>query len=369
MKLPLDFGLKLFFRLLLPGFFLTLGLLPLYFGILDLVGLSGQKEVAFVLAVIVTGWLIVAADMPVYMLLEGRRFWPGALWSRMLRGEERRLGRVLAAIEEHFDPAVARTPTVERRYIEAGVDRRSFPLNERGEPTVNLPTRLGNTIAAFETYSDSRYGLEAIFYWPRIWVNLPKELREEIDNQQAMADSAVYSTFALGMGGIAWLMYGVLEAGLAYAGRVLDRLGIERRLFGEGIFDFTPPFMACVLIAGVFLSLACVVYRVAIFSNEQYGNVFMAAIDSHVGKVRKEYVDVEAISRHVGSLTEQKIPEAEKLEVARRYLQYFNATIPGVTRTVPIPQVGDTLAKKQRGESEQVTGSSNSLPNKEAPPE
>ena len=43
---------------------------------------------------------------------------------------------------------------------------------QAGEPAAEWPTRLGNAIAAFEQYSDNRYGLDAIFYWPRIWINL-----------------------------------------------------------------------------------------------------------------------------------------------------------------------------------------------------
>ena len=39
-----------------------------------------------------------------------------------------------------------------------------------------LPTRLGNVIRAFEGYSSSRYGIDAIPIWPRLAQVLPKEL-------------------------------------------------------------------------------------------------------------------------------------------------------------------------------------------------
>lgn len=80
MKLPFDLGIKLLYRLLLPGFFLMLGLLPVLFALLDMVGLVGlvglaaRREVAFVLGVIVCGTVIILADMRIYMFLEGRRY-------------------------------------------------------------------------------------------------------------------------------------------------------------------------------------------------------------------------------------------------------------------------------------------------------
>lgn len=344
MKLPLDFGIKLFFRLLLPGFFLTLGLLPIYFGLLDLLGLSGHREVAFVIAIIVTGWLIVAADMPIYMFLEGRRYWPTRVWTWMRKREAQRLKGVIKVIDSYFEPGVVRTHILKVRYNEAGVARRSFPLNEDGEPAAEWPTRLGNMIAAFEQYSYNRYGLEAIFYWPRIWINLTKDLRDEIDNQQAMADSAVYSTLALGLSGVAWILYGVLEVTLAWIGDLLVRSNMLNPPLTQGIFRFTPSFSGSLLTAGTFLLIALFVYKLAVFLNEQYGNVFMAVIDSHVTSVKQDYVQVAAIARYVSSLTGRQIPEEKALETARSYLQYYNASVPGLPRTVPIPKIRDTLA-------------------------
>jgi hypothetical protein len=350
MKLPFDLGVKLFFRLLLPGFFLTLGVLPLLFTLLDNIGLHSMQETAFVIALIISGWIVVAADMPIYMLLEGRRYWPQWLRGRMMTREEKRLTRISAEIDRYYEQkrqGVAIDRDVERRYLEASVEVRSFPLDDQGDRSTPFPTRLGNAITAFETYAKSRYGLEAIFYWPRIWVNLDKDLREEIDNQQALADSAVYCSFVLLIVCALWIAYsafGLLEPLLEWS---FVRLKIPGVPWGAGIVRYLPHPAISLVIAIIASLLSHGVYRLSVFANEQFGVVFMAVIDSHAAKVATNYVGVDAIAKKVGRLTKSYVPDEEKLEVARRYLQYFNARVRGRDRAVPIPQMSKELTAQQ----------------------
>ena len=335
MKLPFDLGVKLFFRLLLPGFFLTLALLPVLLAGLDAVGLAAQHETGFVLALILAGWLVVAADMPIYMLVEGRRGWPEWLAGWLRGREQKRLDRLNAAVDAFYQ---AKTPDseVKRRYGEASVDLRSFPLGSDGVELVKWPTRLGNALAAFETYGKTRYGLEAVFYWPRIWVNLDKDLREEIDGQQAMADSTVYATFALGFGALLWLVYALLPAANGGVTWLLDQGGVRQRL-PTGVFHYLPSAPACAALAALFLVMAAGVYRLAVFTNEQFGVLFTAIIDAQATKVAT-YVDVEGIVRKVSDAARIYPGDDEKLEIARRYLQYYLVKLPGNPRAVPFPQ-------------------------------
>lgn len=343
MKLPLDFGIKLFFRLLLPGFLLVLGLLPLLLSILDLTNLEKQREIAFIVSMIVAGWLIVVADMPIYMLLEGRHGWPTLIKRKLINHETGRLDRISRAIDDFY--AVVGEPDDEtrRRYLEASVKKRSFPLHQAsGERYVEFPTRLGNAIHAYETYSKVMYGVEAIFYWPRIWVNLSKDLREEVDTHQAMADSTVYSCFALGVAGSLWTFYTAFSAGQALLAPFFGDAGIARSL-PPGILPYLPGAAICLLIAAIFLGLACGVYHLSVHTNEQFGTLFMAIIDSHAGRVQKEYVNVDAIVRMTEHLTEQPSDKSEKFEIARRYLQYYTVKLQGQKRPVPVPKVRSSL--------------------------
>lgn len=187
MKLPFDFGIKLIFRLLIPGFFLSIGFFPILNTILALVGWTSKFEYVFVILIIFMGWLITISDMGIYMLFEGRRFWPNPLKRFFTEREEKRLAGIKEKLKDTNNQTVA----------EAYFDIRNFPMNAEGDYIALYPSRLGNLLAAFEGYSLRVYGIDAIFYWGRIWLKIDKDTREEIDNSQALADSTVYTSFAL----------------------------------------------------------------------------------------------------------------------------------------------------------------------------
>jgi hypothetical protein len=364
MKLPFDLGVKLFFRLLLPGFLLTLGLFPILFALLDSFGLAQQRDVAFVLTTILLGWLLLAGDMPIYMLLEGRRYWPLFLWKGLLNCEKNRLVKLNARIDAYYQKLEKKVSgeideideTIWRRYIEASVEKRFFPLDENGERCAKYPTHLGNTLTSFETYAKTRYGLEDIFYWPRIWVNLSKDLREELDNQQAMADSTVYSTFALASAALLWAFYGLFKVLIGPVAAFLYYHKILYEPLGKGILAHIPEPFVCFLVGGASLLFSYfVVYRLAIFTNEQYGNYFMAIIDTNVSKIEK-YVDVKGIANKITALTNIHIDDKEKFEAVRRYLQYYNAKLPDHIRPVPTPQIKSILQATKKGSEENIAG-------------
>ena len=344
MKLPFDLGVKLFFRLLLPGFILTLGVAPILLASLSAVQLTEQWETAIVITMIVLGWMVVAADMPIYMLLEGRRYWPHVLRRWLWEAETRRLARINERIDAYYK---AENPSddVRREYLEASVKKREFPMGADGQVLVGYPSRLGNTIAAFEQYSKSRYGIEATFYWPRIWVNLSKDLREELDGQQAMADSAVYMAFASAVCAILWIVYAALT------------LFIEPRL--DALASFLPSPTVCALIALTFGITARLSYGTAVFTNAQYGVLFMATIDSHATKL-SDYVDMAGISGLVLVRTGEVPDKQERFEIVRRYLQYFNVKTSNERRPKPFTQVA------ARGASQTDSASGSTGPEKQA---
>ena len=201
MKLPFSFSLKFAFRLLLPGFILSLGIFPVLQTILDRLKLTITSETVFFISVVIVGWIFVIFDMPIYMAFEGRRYWPKPLWNYFKRLEERRLRKV---IRDSQSPDVT-------TYLEASVELRRFPMEEDGNYCVKFPTRIGNLIAAYEMYSERSYGMDSIFYWYRIWLTLDKEVREEIDNQQALADSTIYVITALNICGLLCTVYAFLQ--------------------------------------------------------------------------------------------------------------------------------------------------------------
>src|SRR5258706_14345512 len=175
MKLPFDFGVKLLFRLVIPGFFLCLGLLPLLNITLEMIGWASRFEYAFITLVIFAGWLITISDMQIYMLFEGRRYWrPARLKAFFKRREQARINRLIANTRS-ADGLIS---------SEAYFDLRNVTINEANDYVAKYPSRLGNLLTAFELYSKRTYGIDSIFYWSRIWLKIDKDTREEIDGSQ-----------------------------------------------------------------------------------------------------------------------------------------------------------------------------------------
>ena len=97
MKLPLDFNLTSASRFLLPGLLLAAFLSPLLLVALQVLGQTAHIVSVFIVLGIVLGWLVNVADMAIYMIWEGRRFWPRLLWEFGVSREPRSLPSSLFA--------------------------------------------------------------------------------------------------------------------------------------------------------------------------------------------------------------------------------------------------------------------------------
>src|SRR5262249_35103697 len=123
--------------------------------------------------------------------------------------QRKRLSKILRAMRHHGK--LSKSTAIEKRqrdnsrhlYNEYAAELNEFPINkETALPTVFCPTRLGNIIYAYEQYPLLKYGLDAVFFWPRLWLAVDKDLREEIDNHQAQADGLVYLVTAFAITGL-----------------------------------------------------------------------------------------------------------------------------------------------------------------------
>ena len=323
MKLPFDFGVKLIFRLVLPGFLLSLGLLPLLRLVLQLNGWADKWEYAFVAMIILLGWAVIIADMPIYMLMEGRRFWPDRI-KEFFMG---RLKQELAQLQADTNSADA------NRKREAWFSLRgSFDMTNEGDYVVVYPTRLGNVIHAYERYSRRTYGADAIFYWPRVWIKLDKDTREEIDNYQALVDSTVYAAFVLYTCAVIWVLYALtkLLVVLAKSWFVLtpriqyDLTLIDQRLPKKGV---------ALVAAAVFLIAGYVVYRVSTFLSAQFGECFKSVFDVHISTIARDIAPVmKSLSVQTAEtpcqLDLSRMRKKQQFPIAARYLQYYRYKCP-----------------------------------------
>jgi hypothetical protein len=308
MQLPFDFGIKFIFRMIFRGVMLAAALVPAIHGILHALGFSIKFEYLFPIEVILWGWLIVINDELIYMLFEGRRYWPSPIRKLLIWFQRRRLNRLRKI-------AFSRSPSIDRRRsLEAGVEYGLYPTDEHGEAFVEHPTRLGNIIESFESYSNVKYGLDSVFYWYRLWVVLDKDLREEIDSSQAVVDSTVYVSFVLYVSAFVMLVYAGIEGAPHLHRSYLSWLSAVK-------LPYVPaPGTLCAMAAAC-LVIAFAVYRLSLPTHAKFGELFKSVFDQYRSKLVFDDV-LKTIARimDVPSLTLKS--QREKNQMVWRYLRW-----------------------------------------------
>jgi hypothetical protein len=275
------------------------------------------------------GWLVVTLDMPLYMILEGRAFWPVFLKRAAIRRQLNRLRRIerdTIAAFGRFNRTRAQED--ERAYQELGVLLREYPMDKDGHYIAPFPTRLGNLIHAFETYPDVRYGADAVFYWPRLLMKMDKDAREDLDTRQALPDSAVYASVALLITGVLWTGY---AAGKIFSGLVAARWP-ELTAAASPFAIPLPSATACCMVALISYVCAAIVYRASLYTNSQYGEVFKAAFDLYMPLLNRDFIDASGIVAQVASVTRDTAlmaaPRRRHYEVVWRYLHNYRVQCP-----------------------------------------
>lgn len=291
MKLPFTFNIKLVFRLILPGFILSLSFLPIVKTALDSISVSIKIEYILMLSTLILGWLFTILDMNIYMLAEGRRYWPQWLRNIFLNAEKNRLQKLL----QEYDKAKKDNHV---KYVELSAELRKFPLNEEGDEFVIYPTRIGNLIIAYENYPLRVYGMDSIFYWYRIWLAIDENLRESIDNQQAIADSSLYTTVALYISSLCMVIYFISLM-----------LPIET-------IRYLPE--APIILFASLASAVCgyAIYRLSLHLHSTCGELYKSMFD-----IYRDKVPVGEIVKKVTDLTNNHENKSyEKYKIAWRYL-------------------------------------------------
>src|SRR3954469_24407205 len=91
MKLPFTFATRLIFRLVIPGLVLFIILYPIFHKLINYFNISEKETAICAFLVIAFGYFIFLLDMHIYMIFEGRRYWPRLLWNFFHRRERYRL--------------------------------------------------------------------------------------------------------------------------------------------------------------------------------------------------------------------------------------------------------------------------------------
>jgi hypothetical protein len=350
MKLPFDFSIKLIFRLVFPGFILAAALVPGLQALLHASGLHIKFEYLFAIEVIALGWAVVVNDMTIYMIFEGRRYWLPPIRDLLIWCQQRRLKRLRDIV---INPPL----NIDRRtFLEAAVDYGLYPINEGGDAYVEHPTKLGNVIESYETYPKVKYGLDAVFYWYRLWVVLDKDLREEIDSAQAVVDSTIYISFVLYVSGLVMLLYAALGVTAAWLQSLaaLKLPYIDDRLYWlSGVkLPYVPaPSVLCVLAGGCFV-FGFVIYRLSLPIHAQFGELFKSVFDQYRSKLMLDDV-LDDVARISGDATMTlKLSRRDKNRVIWRYLRWQLIRDGSTGRNLTVKEWQDRLSAQARDLSE-----------------
>ena len=183
------------------------------------------------LLLLITGALVlVAASGTVIQRLDGTMlrwlegYWPA--WP-IIRGLRRWLTvRYQRSIEEAEQTVVSLTGKAPEELTFYELVRLNKAEDRIGyaprQPHQLMPTRLGNILRASERRPRARYGLETVYVWPRLWLLLPEQAREDVANAREALNSSVrlvaWGLLFILWSWVAWWAFipGLLVAVVAY---------------------------------------------------------------------------------------------------------------------------------------------------------
>ena len=310
--------------MLIPGFLLALLFLPICHLMATELSITVDLIIYFTMASVLSGWILSLWDMSIYKLFEGRS-WPGFLFNWGLKLQKNRLAKWRKNAEKHRRSAKGNEYNA--RAFRYPINDGRYPAENR-EPTVMMPTELGNVIYGFETYPNTKYGADGVFYWHRIWHGLDKDMRQEIDEIQSVADGALYIATALLIGSLLFLIYAGIEL-TGWADIVVAMV------WGHELG-----------IAALLLFLAYIFYRRAIACNEAFGERIKAMFDHEINKLPIGPALIMIREKTGESFCGKSLPD--KHVAAWRYLRWHMYRAPDTNISVDI----ESVRTKASGEDE-----------------
>jgi hypothetical protein len=317
------FSSDIFRRVVLPGIVLSSGFHPFISRsqptITDLYGVGSTGLI--VAEVIIFGLGVSSGIQWIYYVYEGFRLeFVTSLAGRLNRMRVERYQTQSHDIqgERDFD-ALSRTEQAKvTRIYEFLLD---FPLaldkDGSARHYAERPTRLGNIIATYELYAESRYGIDGTYFWYHL-LNLASDTsRKAFDDAYAFAESLVLGSFA-----------GVIVAVL----HIVALLGFAIGALDPSLIFFhvtlRPSTSAWLALFG--LLVWWLFYQAALPAHRTAGAVFRATIDGVVPTflelVRSLQVpltedavkSVEAVNEYLRSLVRPEMTPAKRRIKRRR---------------------------------------------------
>jgi len=215
LQLPTSFGLAFFLRMM-PGIIVTYPLLLATSPTMgfDRIGAPLEQQVLIVGTVgLLFGVLLQCLDFTIYTFYEGRRGWLRELKDCMVNrlnseirwkySEDNKLSKEVERLKQQELLTKETQRQINALEMERGeiwfylLQFPSVVTNGNVEHRALSPTRFGNIILEGELYPEMKYGMDIVFYWPRMRFVIPKHIWTEIDTTKALVDFLVYLSFGL----------------------------------------------------------------------------------------------------------------------------------------------------------------------------
>lgn len=155
--------------------------------------------VAALVLVVGTGVLVNRLASPWLRLLEGYGWpswaaWPLVRWhAGRIQDAEKRYQHGLTNLADK-DLSAPERRRLRDRMSRLEVRLRRYPVEADPKyPERTMPTRFGNVLRAAESLPKDKYGLDAVICWPRLWMCLPDQAREELVGSRTALDAAATS--------------------------------------------------------------------------------------------------------------------------------------------------------------------------------
>lgn len=178
-------------------------------------------------------------------------------------------------------------------------------------PRAVLPTMFGNILSQYEDYPQSRYGMDGVFYWPRLWLVIDEQIRKDIESTWAWGDSLLYISAVSCLAGIVNLAAFLLHL-FNLPTKILLALSLTLPKAALGELPSSYLFLGLTAISFI---IGWITYRMSLPVHYRIGEQFKAVYDLYREKLRP----ITDADRFPVKLREERI----YWEKTRRFLDFL----------------------------------------------